>query len=78
MFGNDGWHMLPVNSTSESPSWDWDENTENPTLSPSVLTFGYHGKEGRCHSFIRNGMIEFLGDCTHSLAGATVPLPEWS
>lgn len=28
-----------------------------------------------CHSFVRDGQIEFLGDCTHSLAGQTVPLP---
>jgi hypothetical protein len=27
-----------------------------------------------CHSFIREGMIEFLGDCTHKLAGQTVEL----
>lgn len=27
-----------------------------------------------CHSFVRNGKIEFLGDCTHALAGKTVPL----
>lgn len=30
-----------------------------------------------CHSFVRDGQIEFLGDCTHSLAGRTVPLPAW-
>lgn len=29
----------------------------------------------RCHSFIRNGMIEFLSDCTHALAGKVVPIP---
>ena len=28
-----------------------------------------------CHSFVRDGRIEFLGDCTHSLAGQTVDLP---
>ena len=28
----------------------------------------------RCHSFVRNGNIEFLSDCTHNLAGKTVPL----
>lgn len=28
----------------------------------------------RCHSFIRDGQIEFLGDCTHALAGQTVAL----
>ena len=29
-----------------------------------------------CHSFIRDGQIQFLGDCTHELAGQTVDLPE--
>lgn len=28
----------------------------------------------RCHSFVRDGMIEFLPDCSHALAGKTVPL----
>lgn len=31
----------------------------------------------RCHSFVRAGQIQFLGDCSHALAGQTVPLPEW-
>lgn len=30
----------------------------------------------RCHSFVRDGRIEFLSDCTHALAGQTVDLPE--
>ncbi len=30
----------------------------------------------RCHSFVRNGQIEFLPDSTHELSGKTVPLPE--
>lgn len=30
-----------------------------------------------CHSFVRDGQIQFLGDCTHGLAGQTVPLPPW-
>lgn len=29
-----------------------------------------------CHSFVRNGQIQFLSDCTHHLAGQTVELPE--
>lgn len=29
-----------------------------------------------CHSFIKDGMIQFLGDCTHELAGQTVEIPE--
>lgn len=31
-----------------------------------------------CHSYVREGRIEFLNDCTHSLAGQTVELPEIS
>jgi len=27
-----------------------------------------------CHSFITDGQIKFLGDCTHELAGQTVAL----
>lgn len=30
-----------------------------------------------CHSFVDNGQIQFLSDCTHALAGQTVELPEW-
>lgn len=30
-----------------------------------------------CHSFVRDGQIQFLGDCTHALAGQAVPLPEF-
>ena len=30
-----------------------------------------------CHSYVNNGNIQFLSDCTHALAGQTVPLPEW-
>lgn len=28
-----------------------------------------------CHSFVRDGMIQFLGDCHHALKNQTVPLP---
>ncbi len=27
-----------------------------------------------CHSYVTDGMIQFLGDCTHALAGQAVPL----
>jgi hypothetical protein len=31
-----------------------------------------------CHSFVTDGQIQFLSDCTHVLAGQTVPLPDWT
>ena len=30
-----------------------------------------------CHSFVTDGCIQFLSDCTHGLAGQTVPLPDF-
>lgn len=27
-----------------------------------------------CHSFIRDGKIQYLGDCTHAMAGKTVDM----
>jgi hypothetical protein len=35
-------------------------------------------KCGICHSFVTDGQIQFLSDCTHALAGQTVSLPDWS
>jgi hypothetical protein len=29
-----------------------------------------------CHSFITDGFIQFLDDCTHPLAGQTVEIPD--
>jgi hypothetical protein len=30
-----------------------------------------------CHSYVTDGRIRFLDDCTHHLKGQTVDLPEW-
>jgi hypothetical protein len=32
----------------------------------------------RCHSFVRAGRIQFLGDCSHALANQTVGLPDFN
>lgn len=84
-----GLHMLPVNcSPPDRASWTWDGNLEAPTLSPSILSsHAFYRGEGLpprsfvCHSFLRAGVFDFLGDCTHQLAGQQVPipdLPEWA
>jgi hypothetical protein len=33
--------------------------------------------ESRCHSFVKDGWIQFLGDCYHELKGLTVEIPDW-
>jgi hypothetical protein len=30
-----------------------------------------------CHSFVTDGRIQFLAECTHSYAGKTVDLEDW-
>ena len=61
---------------SARPSWDWNGKLDKPTFSPSLMVFGMD-ESRRCHSFVRDGNIEFLGDCFHSLRGRTVELPEY-
>lgn len=72
--GYEGVHILPVNAENDigSPSWSWNGDLEKPTLSPSILSQGY----SRCHSFLRDGVFEFLNDCDHSLAGKKVEIPD--
>lgn len=35
-------------------------------------------KCGIFHSFVKDGCIQFLSDCTHVLAGQTVEMPDWT
>lgn len=59
---------------TEGGHHEFNMDLENPTVSPSLVQNFTPGK--MCHSFIRDGMIQYLGDCYHELAGQTVELPE--
>lgn len=72
--GCDEAHMYRIGE-GEGPRWVFDGDAERPTFTPSMLVNG-GGRGRRCHLFVRDGMIEFCGDCDHGLAGATVELPE--
>jgi hypothetical protein len=50
--------------------WTISGTEDAPTIMPSVM------HEGRCHLFVRDGMIQYLSDCTHKLAGKTVPMED--
>lgn len=88
--------------TTGPGGWQWNNDVDRPTFSPSVLVQGtkmtaageaaykawdaagfperggpFDHVKTVCHSFVRDGQIQFLGDCTHELAGQTVPLPAW-
>ncbi len=93
--GCDDLHQIEIDQARPT-AWHWDGNEGSPTISPSILVGGTQWQEGHefhkgshtvsvgerttCHSFVRNGRWEFLGDCTHHLAGQTVDmvdLPDW-
>lgn len=57
----------------QGPVWTWNGSTDKPTVKPSVLTWNDHQ---RCHSWINDGQVIYLGDCTHSAAGKTLDLLE--
>lgn len=66
--------------------WQWDGNVVWPTCSPSMNIrintpdmVGYNASAGTsiCHYFLRAGVIEYLGDCSHAMRNQKVPLPEW-
>jgi hypothetical protein len=57
--------------------WSFDGDFENPTFSHSVLVeypWGENREWKRCHSYIEDGKIRFLNDCTHEYAGETLLL----
>lgn len=67
------------------PRWTWNDDFERPTVTPSIFVnppcaikdHELGPSMHRCHSFVRDGSIQFLGDCTHALAGKTVPIPDF-
>lgn len=46
----------------------------NPTVTPSLVQNFTPGR--MCHSFIKNGQIQYLNDCWHHLKGKTIVLPD--
>lgn len=64
-----------VRTRGPSPVWNWNQNVEAPTFSPSIMV--NRGHPTQCHSFVTDGKIAFLADSCHHLAGQTVEIPNW-
>jgi len=74
--GPGGGVILPVmigGRREGTPNWTWNGDLEKPTLKPSILSRGH---DFTCHSFVNDGRIQFLGDCTHEFANQTLDLLE--
>lgn len=83
-------HTLPTQETASDMAtarWHFNGDYERPTFSPSINAHGalnFDEPDERkdwmpdaiCHSFVTDGHIRFLDDCTHSLRGHTVEIPD--
>jgi hypothetical protein len=85
--GCNGGHAFYVHSDGGQPSWSFNGDMQQPTFTPSLLVnsgpppgpdgLAPPGAPDRvCHLFLTDGVLHFLPDCTHALAGQSVPLPE--
>lgn len=74
--GPQEWVSIPVQihgTRAGTGNWTWNGSTEAPTLRPSLLCTK-PGTGFRCHTWITDGNAQFLADCSHELAGQTLPL----
>lgn len=82
-------HLIwTANEGHQHPVWGFNGDLDKPTITPSIRVqypanpeakeeYKEWRKERICHSFIKGGIIQFLGDCTHELRGQTVEIPEF-
>lgn len=77
-------HAFAIEGKNSSGAcWTWDGDVEAPTFAPSMLikTGPYPHQPNEqpridvCHYFLKKGIIEYLGDCTHHLKGQKINLP---
>ena len=56
--------------------WSFNGDYEKPTFHPSMGANIRNQDEHhpRCHSWLRDGVWQFLGDSTHAMAGQHVPM----
>lgn len=75
--GCEGYHSFTIERESDTnrPVWTWNGNMEKPTFFPS-LGVNMSVENARCHSFVKDGQIQYLSDCFHGLRGKTVDIPE--
>ena len=78
--GCEGGHFVHIkpHSAPNGASWSFNYDLEKPSFSPSILSkINYsHKAVSICHLFVTNGELKFLNDCTHKLAGQTVPMED--
>lgn len=80
-----GWHKFPKVG-KQGATWTFNGDFERPTFKPSMnesvgpMPEGskHAGKILRCHFVITDGIQNFCHDCTHDMAGKSMPLMPWT
>ena len=72
-------HQIRIKQSPNKCCWGFNNDFDKPTFTPSYLLqwIGANDQNCVCHSFITDGNIQFLNDCTHDLAGQTIEIPQW-
>lgn len=70
-------HPYRIRGQATGPIWNWNGNVESPTFTPSLLV-NASDPQSRCHLFLTDGKIQFLGDCFHDLKNQTVDMVDIS
>lgn len=73
--GCDERHAVYVGHHNPKANWDFNGDVDEPTFQPSILVTR-PGTTYRCHSYVQEGFIRYLSDCSHDMAGQTHPLPD--
>jgi hypothetical protein len=71
--GCNEYHRVPVTGSN---AWRFSGDFDSPTLAPSILVTKPGDPAYKCHSFVTDGRIQYLSDCSHVLAGKTIDLEE--
>lgn len=64
------------NPVDKGPVWEWNGSEEKPTFTPSLLVWGSR-PDARCHIFVTDGKIQYLGDCAHELKNTTIDMVDY-
>jgi hypothetical protein len=72
-------HRIQSDKT-KTPCWEFNNDLDNPTVSPSIRVRHYSNKLKKklnCHTFVKNGQIQYCSDCNHKFKNKTVEIPDW-
>lgn len=72
------YHSVTISpaKSSNGASWTWNGSLDKPTFSPSIVVkVEFENRPSLvCHHYVKNGQIQYLSDCTHTLAGQTIDM----